>query len=138
MPSNRSMSVSSERDMMHNGGTGNMGARGCATTWGSRALALMVGVACVLVLAMLATGTSSSNSNKSSKPSFTDMGAGPISMNDKGTIDTNDDAILPAGQMLNDDRPYITLFGTFVIPITFRPTVRSNPLCQVITVTCLW
>lgn len=132
------MSVSSERDLMHNCGTDGTGTRGCATTWGSRALALAVGVAGVLVLAMLATGTSSSNNNKSRKPSFTDMGAGPSSMHDKGTIDTNGDAILPAGQMLkNDDRPYITLFGTFVIPITFRPTVRSNPLCQVITVTCL-
>jgi len=125
MPSNRSMSVSSERDLMHNGGTGGMGARGCATTWGSRALTLAVGVAGVFVLAMLATDTSSSSSNKSSKPSFTDMGTGPSGMSDKGAVDTYGDAILPAVQMLkNDDRPYITLFGTLVIPIAFRPTLK--------------
>ena len=82
-------------------------------------MALAVGVAGVLVLAMLATGTSSSSNNKSSKPSFTDMGAGPSGMSNKGTIDTNEDAILPAGQMLSDDRPYFTLFGTFVIPLPF-------------------
>jgi hypothetical protein len=110
------MSVCSERDLMHNGGNGGLGARVCATSWGSRALALTAGVVGVFFLAMVATGGdtggSSGSNSKTSKPSFTDMSAGPISMNDKGAIDTSDVAILPAGQMLNDDRPYITLFGT--------------------------
>lgn len=112
MLSSSSMPVSSARDLMHNNSNDAMVIWG-SRIWGLRALGLAVGVAGVLLLALVITGEDSSNNRSNSNKSkfiLTDVGARFSGMNEKGTLDTNDDN-LPAGHMLNDDRPYITLFG---------------------------
>ncbi|GAB5034412.1 isoamyl acetate-hydrolyzing esterase 1-like protein [Nannochloropsis oceanica] len=124
MLSSSSMPVSSARDLMHNNSNDAMVIWG-SRIWGLRALGLAVGVAGVLLLALVITGEDSSNNRSNSNKSkfiLTDVGARFSGMNEKGTLDTNDDN-LPAGHMLNDDRPYITLFGDSITQYGWNPAL---------------